>query len=103
MVRSAIVRARVFRQVGLDKTLCNKGSCGANRRVARHVGTSGSALLLISASYVSCFEVVLFTVLYKSVNNICKLNLALQTSKSEISYEYENGNVFQWSMAVLHI
>ena len=41
---SAIVREKHFRQVDLDETLSRAERCGASRRVARQVSTSGYAL-----------------------------------------------------------
>jgi len=52
--------------------------------------------LLISASFVLCFKVPLFRIVAESVNKKCSLNLTLKISKSEVSYEYDRGNVFQW-------
>ena len=59
--------------------------------------------MLISASFVLCFQVPLFRIGAKSINKKCNLNLTLKNSKPEVSYEDDRGNVFQWSVRFVHM
>jgi hypothetical protein len=65
---SVILRETNFRQVGLDKTLSRAGRCGASRRIARQLSTSGSALCVDFGEFCFVLKVPLFRIVAESIN-----------------------------------